>query len=94
VYATLEGLKQMQRATDVAKRRSRDLKDLAIPAQLKDASLYEPRQPQIDIEYHPEESPIGFEKSQKATVAALGLRKVGPWSCAPPTIVFVAWSSK
>lgn len=65
VYATLEGLKQMQRATDVAKRRSRDLKDLAIPAQLKDASLYEPRQPQIDVEYHSEEKPDRLrEKSE------------------------------
>jgi small subunit ribosomal protein S5 len=65
VYATLEGLKQMQRATDVAKRRSRDLKELAIPAQLKDASLYEPRQPQIDVEYQTEEKPDRLrEKSE------------------------------
>lgn len=50
VYAVLDGLRQMQRATDVAKRRGVPLEQLAIPAKLKDASLYEPRQPLV-IEY-------------------------------------------
>jgi small subunit ribosomal protein S5 len=44
VYATIEGLRQMQRAPQVAKRRGKELRDLAIPAPLKDASLYEPRE--------------------------------------------------
>lgn len=44
VYATIEGLRQLQRAPQVAKRRGKELRDLAIPAPLKDASLYEPRE--------------------------------------------------
>jgi small subunit ribosomal protein S5 len=55
VYATLDGLRQIRRATDVAKQRGRTLRQLAIPAQLKDASLYEPRQPEIQVEYQVEE---------------------------------------
>lgn len=55
VYATLEGLRQMQRATEVAKRRGKELNDLAIPAKLKDATLYEPRQPEFVPEYQAEE---------------------------------------
>ena len=51
VYAVLDGLRQMQRATDVAKRRGVDLETLAIPAKLKDATLYEPRQPEILVDY-------------------------------------------
>ena len=51
VYAVLDGLRQMQRATDVAKRRGVELSTLAIPAKLKDASLYEPRQPEIVVDY-------------------------------------------
>lgn len=57
VYATLEGLRQMQKAPDVAKRRSKELKDLSIPAPLKDASIYEPRQPEFVPEYQAEEKP-------------------------------------
>jgi len=57
VYAALEGLRQMQKAPDVAKRRNKDIKDLSIPAQLKDASLYEPRQPEFVPEYQAEEKP-------------------------------------
>jgi small subunit ribosomal protein S5 len=57
VYAALEGLRQMQKAPDVAKRRNKELKDLSIPAQLKDASLYEPRQPEFVPEYQAEEKP-------------------------------------
>lgn len=51
VYAVLDGLRQMQRATDVAKRRNIELEQLAIPAKLKDATLYEPRQPEILVDY-------------------------------------------
>ena len=51
VYAVLDGLRQMQRATDVAKRRGVELETLAIPAKLKDATLYEPRQPEILVDY-------------------------------------------
>lgn len=47
VYAVLDGLRRMQRATDVAQRRGVQLDRLAIPSPLKDASLYEPRQPLI-----------------------------------------------
>jgi len=59
VYAVLDGLKQMQRATDVAARRGVALETLAIPAKLKDASLYEPRQPNYvtDVESQTEEKP-------------------------------------
>ncbi len=54
VYAALDGLRQMQRATDVAKRRGISIDDLAIPAKLKDATLYEPRQPEIIVDYEGE----------------------------------------
>ena len=57
VYATLDGLKQMQKATAVASRRNRNIKDLALPAKLKDASLYEPRQQEYIAEYQAEEKP-------------------------------------
>ena len=57
VYATLEGLKSMQKATDVAKRRGKTLQQLALPAPLKDASLYEARQPEYVPEYQAEEKP-------------------------------------
>lgn len=65
VYATLEGLKHIQRASDVAKRRGKELKDLSIPAQLKDASLYEPRQPQFSVDYQVEEKPDRFSKKSE-----------------------------
>jgi len=55
VYATLEGLKRMQRATEVAARRGKKLSELAIPKPLKDASLYEPREPEIITDYQVEE---------------------------------------
>ncbi len=45
VYATLDGLRQMQKAPDVAARRGCSLQDLSIPARLKDPSVYEPRVP-------------------------------------------------
>ena len=58
VYAVLDGLRRMQRATDVAARRGIDLEQLAIPAKLKDASLYEPRQPlAVDYQSDAEEKP-------------------------------------
>jgi small subunit ribosomal protein S5 len=57
VYATLEGLRRMQRATEVAARRDKKLNELAIPRQLKDASLYEPREPEIITDYQVEEEP-------------------------------------
>jgi small subunit ribosomal protein S5 len=50
VYATLDGLRQMQKAPDVAARRGRELKDLAIPARLKDPVVYEPRKPELSAE--------------------------------------------
>jgi small subunit ribosomal protein S5 len=62
VYATLQGLKEMQKAPDVAKRRGKQLGDLAIPKQLKEASLYEPRQPEPVVEYQVEEKPDRFRK--------------------------------
>jgi small subunit ribosomal protein S5 len=65
VYATLDGLRQMQKAPDVAKRRGKELKDLAIPAQLKEASLYEPRQPEPIVEYQTEEKPDRFRKKSE-----------------------------
>jgi small subunit ribosomal protein S5 len=65
VYATLDGLKQIQRATDVAKRRGRTLQDLAVPVKLKDASLYEPRQPEFKAEYQTEEKSDRFRKDSK-----------------------------
>ena len=62
VYATLQGLKDMQKAPEVAKRRGKNLADLAIPGKLKDASLYEPRQPEPIIEYQAEEKPDRVRK--------------------------------
>lgn len=62
VYATLEGLKSLQKAPDVAKRRGKQLNDLAIPAILKEASLYEPRQPEPIVEYQAEEESNRFRK--------------------------------
>jgi small subunit ribosomal protein S5 len=62
VYATLQGLKEMQKAPDVAKRRGKQLGDLSIPKQLKEASLYEPRQPEPIVEYQAEEKPDRFRK--------------------------------
>lgn len=50
VYATLDGLRQMQKAPEVALRRGRDLKQLAIPARLKDPVVYEPRKPEFTEE--------------------------------------------
>jgi small subunit ribosomal protein S5 len=50
VYATLDGLRQMQKAPDVAQRRGRDLKQLAIPVRLKDPAVYEPRKPEFTAE--------------------------------------------
>ena len=65
VYATLEGLRNIQKASDVAKRRGKELRDLSIPAPLKDASLYEPRQPQFTVDYQVEEkSDRGAKKSE------------------------------
>jgi small subunit ribosomal protein S5 len=46
VYAALDGLRSMQKAPDVAKRRGKELRHLSLPARLKDASLYESRQPE------------------------------------------------
>jgi small subunit ribosomal protein S5 len=65
VYAALEGLKALQKAPAVAKRRGKELKDLAIPAQLKDASLYEPRQPEPIVEYQADEKSDRFRKDTK-----------------------------
>ncbi len=64
VYAVLDGLRQMQRATDVAKRRGVELNHLAIPAKLKDATLYEPRQPEI-IDYPSEAEEKPNRQSQR-----------------------------
>jgi len=64
VYAVLDGLQQMQRATDVAKRRGISLSELAIPRQLKDASLYEPRQPLV-IEYQGDVDQKSDRQSQR-----------------------------
>ena len=50
VYATLDGLRQMQKAPDVAARRGRELKQLAIPVRLKDLAIYEPRKPEFSPE--------------------------------------------
>ncbi len=50
VYATLDGLRQMQKAPDVAARRGRSLQELAIPVRLKDASVYEPRKPEFNAD--------------------------------------------
>ncbi len=62
VYATLDGLKSLQKAPAVAKRRGKDLKELAIPTPLKEASLYEPREPEPIVEYQTEEKPDRFRK--------------------------------
>ena len=50
VYAALDGLRQMQKAPDVAARRGLELKDLAIPTRLKDPSVYEARIPDFSAE--------------------------------------------
>jgi len=50
VYAALDGLRQMQKAPDVAARRGKELKDLAIPNRLKDPSVYEARVPDFSAE--------------------------------------------
>jgi small subunit ribosomal protein S5 len=65
VYAAIEGLKSLQKAPDVAKRRGKTINDLAIPAQLKDASLYEPRQPEPIAEYQADEKSDRFRKDTK-----------------------------
>jgi len=65
VYAVLDGLRQMQKATTVAARRGKELKDLAVPTALKDASLYEPRQPQIPADYQVEEKPNRVREDSK-----------------------------
>jgi small subunit ribosomal protein S5 len=75
VYATLDGLRKMQKATDVAKRRGIGIEQLAIPAKLKDASLYEPRQPNYITE---DESQID-EKSNRQPQRSEGNRR-GPRS--------------
>ncbi len=62
VYATLQGLKDLQKAPDVAKRRGKNLSELAIPTPLKEASLYEPRQPEPITDYQAEEKPDRFRK--------------------------------
>lgn len=65
VYATLEGLRQMQRATEVAERRGKKLNELAVPKPLKDASLYEPREPEVIADYQvEEESHRGHRRSE------------------------------
>lgn len=66
VYATLDGLRQIQRATVVAKRRGKELQELALPAKLKDPSLYEPRQPEFQVEYQAEEKSDRFRKDSKS----------------------------
>lgn len=65
VYATLEGLRSLQKAPDVAKRRNKDIKELAIPTPLKDASLYEPRQPEPIADYPVEEKSDRFRKKSE-----------------------------
>lgn len=65
VYAVLDGLRQMQRATDVAARRGVELDQLAIPAKLKDATLYEPRQPEIIVDYQSEADAQPNRQSQR-----------------------------
>jgi small subunit ribosomal protein S5 len=65
VYATLDGLRQLQKAPVVAKRRGKELNELAIPATLKDASLYEPRQPEINTDYQAEEKPDRLRENSK-----------------------------
>jgi small subunit ribosomal protein S5 len=65
VYAVLDGLRQMQRATTVAARRGKELKDLAVPTALKDPSLYEPRQPQLPADYNVEEKSDRVRENSK-----------------------------
>jgi small subunit ribosomal protein S5 len=65
VYATIEALKSLQKAPAVAKRRGKDLKELAIPTPLKDASLYEPRQPEPVVDYQVEEKPDRVRKGSE-----------------------------
>jgi small subunit ribosomal protein S5 len=65
VYAAIEGLRSLQKAPDVAKRRGKNINELAIPAQLKDASLYEPRQPEPVADYNPDEKSDRFRKDAK-----------------------------
>jgi small subunit ribosomal protein S5 len=55
VYAAIEGLRSMQKAPDVARRRGKELKHLSLPARLKDATLYESRQPEYVPDYQVEE---------------------------------------
>ena len=55
VYAAIEGLRSMQKAPDVARRRGKELKHLSLPARLKDATLYESRQPEYLPDYQAEE---------------------------------------
>jgi small subunit ribosomal protein S5 len=57
VYAALDGLRSMQKAPDVAKRRGKELNNLSLPTRLKDASLYEARQPEYAPDYQAEEKP-------------------------------------
>ena len=73
VYAVLDGLQQMQRATDVAKRRGISIEQLAIPRQLKDASLYEPRQPLV-IEYQGDSDQKFDRQSQRPAANGRGPR--------------------
>ncbi len=73
VYAVLNGLQQMQRATDVAKRRGISIEQLAIPRQLKDASLYEPRQPLV-IEYQGDVDQKFDRQSQRPAANGRGPR--------------------
>ena len=65
VYAAIEGLKALQKAPDVAKRRGKNINELAIPAKLKDASLYEPRQPEPVADYQADEKSDRFRKDAK-----------------------------
>ena len=65
VYAAIEGLKALQKAPDVAKRRGKTINELAIPAKLKDASLYEPRQPEPVADYQADEKSDRFRKDAK-----------------------------
>ena len=66
VYAVLDGLKQMQKATDVAARRGISVEQLAIPRPLKDVTLYEPRQPKIDIDYQSDVDEKSNRNSQRS----------------------------
>lgn len=65
VYATLEGLRSVQKAPDVARRRNKSLNELAIPAALKDATLYESRQPEPLPESDPDEKSDRFRRDSK-----------------------------